>query len=318
MWDDEDDKKSPDTVRREATDAYLGQWIDESQDEDGSARRKARYSGFGRALDAMGRSALAYAEANHLPVGGKGGLRDLLNDGFDLVQGVRLATTEYDVRKSEYLKFDYWEHRLHPMNDVSRKKTPSLGRFDIEALVGQYLGLPFRCEAFDRTLTDLLVALEYYQYADEMLNEEVLPFLGPPRSPLKRRHPLVEYLQGAVVSLCFFGFFGLVAFGLHKLRIIDASWEWGSFIVLTLLFFLFQTIATIALPFAWTQRREQVGKVRLLLAEMGTTYAALHSEGPISARHILELLKASSEKGVVWPAPLYALLDDVVARTGRF
>jgi hypothetical protein len=46
-------------------------------------------------------------------------------------------------------------------------------------------------------------------------------------------------------------------------------------------------------------------------------YGELNSNGPISARRLLERLKSASEKGVVWPAPLYALIDDVMARTGR-
>jgi hypothetical protein len=46
-------------------------------------------------------------------------------------------------------------------------------------------------------------------------------------------------------------------------------------------------------------------------------YSALNSEGPVSAHHVRELLVHSAEKGAVWPAPVYALLDDVINRGGR-
>lgn len=47
-------------------------------------------------------------------------------------------------------------------------------------------------------------------------------------------------------------------------------------------------------------------------------YAEMNSDGPISAKHIRETAQKAADKGVVWPGPLFALLDDVVARTGRF
>jgi hypothetical protein len=51
---------------------------------------------------------------------------------------------------------------------------------------------------------------------------------------------------------------------------------------------------------------------------MTSVYAQLSSEGVISARHILEEVKKAAAQGVVWPGSLYAMLDDIVARSARF
>jgi hypothetical protein len=48
-----------------------------------------------------------------------------------------------------------------------------------------------------------------------------------------------------------------------------------------------------------------------------TVILNLNHTGPVSARRLLERVKVAADKGVVWPRPLYALLDDVMARTGR-
>jgi hypothetical protein len=50
---------------------------------------------------------------------------------------------------------------------------------------------------------------------------------------------------------------------------------------------------------------------------MATIYNELRSDGPISAEYIRDRAKQATDEGVVWPAPLFALLDDTVRRTGR-
>jgi hypothetical protein len=57
-------------------------------------------------------------------------------------------------------------------------------------------------------------------------------------------------------------------------------------------------------------------RAKTLIEQMHRCYEALSSDGPISARHVRDLLARATEKGVVWPAPIYPLLDDVIARGG--
>ena len=54
-----------------------------------------------------------------------------------------------------------------------------------------------------------------------------------------------------------------------------------------------------------------------LTVRMRCCYEAMNSSGPISAQHIRDLLNSSAGKGIMWPAPIYALIDDVIARGGR-
>ncbi len=59
-------------------------------------------------------------------------------------------------------------------------------------------------------------------------------------------------------------------------------------------------------------------RVRKLLVTMSTLYNELKSDGPISAQYARERAGDAAKQGVVQPAPLFALLDDIISRSGRF
>jgi hypothetical protein len=59
-------------------------------------------------------------------------------------------------------------------------------------------------------------------------------------------------------------------------------------------------------------------KVRNLLAIMDTLYYEQRSDGPISAYYTRERANDARKQGVIWPAPLFAVLDDIISRTGRY
>jgi hypothetical protein len=129
---------------------------------------------------------------------------------------------------------------------------------------------------------------------------------------------LLGYLRGLLVNLVLFG-------GVAALALIAASNGWISEIVVgwvvgacVLLFVLLSTISTIFMPFAWYAQAKARRNVRKLLLAMATTYNELKSDGPISAHHIRERANSAAQEGVVWPAPLFAVLDDIIARQGRF
>lgn len=56
---------------------------------------------------------------------------------------------------------------------------------------------------------------------------------------------------------------------------------------------------------------------RQLAMSMLETYYELDAQGPISAIRVRELAVKSANLGVAWPPALFALLDDIVGRTGR-
>ena len=83
------------------------------------------------------------------------------------------------------------------------------------------------------------------------------------------------------------------------------------------MFVLDLVVATVTLPFAWRHQRKSRGKVRDLLSVMVSTYSELAGDGQISARRLREVAVRAADLGVVWPAPLFLILDDNIARTGR-
>jgi hypothetical protein len=45
-------------------------------------------------------------------------------------------------------------------------------------------------------------------------------------------------------------------------------------------------------------------------------YSELGSEGALSTKRIREVVSRAGDGGVVWPGPLYAILDDNIGRIG--
>jgi hypothetical protein len=65
-------------------------------------------------------------------------------------------------------------------------------------------------------------------------------------------------------------------------------------------------------------RRRHNKRISTMLATMNRVYLELDAAGPVSSRNFIELARKATDAGVVWPAPLFALLDDIAARSGRF
>jgi hypothetical protein len=156
------------------------------------------------------------------------------------------------------------------------------------------------------------MALEVFAFGDEMLN--------PPwaQSPLTRKHVLWRYIKGQFWGFVIAGsIIALIAWLNHKdiLGETGTLWSVGIVLLLTALQFV---IATIALPVAWLHEGREKAKTLQLLSGMLGVYSELKSDGAISAQHVLERAKAVAAQGVAWPAPLFAMLDDVLRRTGRF
>jgi hypothetical protein len=314
-WDQEEEERlgqTPEQFRQARLDAEIGQWFDDRDPKHG------RHSEYARALDAISQAALQYAKATNAPLAaGTNSFENLLEKGIAAVQSLRWAVQPYDQKEDEGQKLRLWSHRIQPLYDVKSKKTPYLSRPEIESSVGEYLALPYRSDHMDRLFVDVLIALELYQFSDEMINEEVFPEIGPPRSPLKEAHPLAEYLKGCTKDFLLFAGLGGGVFVLHRYHVLNDGWAWGGYLTCTVLCLLSLGLTTAFLPFLWRSHAKKVRRVNSLVTEMLNCYSELRSDGPVSARHLLERLKAAADKGVAWPAPLYALLDDVMKRTGR-
>jgi hypothetical protein len=237
----------------------------------------------------------------------------LLENALNVVRNLRFAFVRPEA---DTTSGNFWDNHSNPLIAVRSKQAPYIDRSQLEAAVGDYLALPCRSQAVDRFLARVLVAMELCAFADEMLNEETFG-LFPPRSPIKQTHALLRYFRGLLLIAVFFG--GLVALALWAeggglLSSTASGWILGS---CGLLFVALTSVSTLALPFAWHAQAKARRNVHKLMTTMSTIYNELKSDGPISAQHIRERCTAAANDGVVWPAPLFALLDDVNARTAR-
>lgn len=103
-------------------------------------------------------------------------------------------------------------------------------------------------------------------------------------------------------------------YGPHIIGDTASMWIAG---ILAGLFVLDLVIATITLPFAWRHQRKGKKQVRDLMVAMAHTYGELSGSGDVSTRRLREVAGKAADAGVVWPKPLFLILDDNIARLGR-
>jgi hypothetical protein len=265
---------------------------------------------YSQLLREMAKAAMTYAVAKNIDPDNFE--IDVLGGALAVVQNLRSAL----VKDWKDKTLDFWDSHSSPLDKIKADKVPYIDRSSLECVVDDYLVLPYRSQAMDRLLVKLLIAVELYAFGDEMLNEKTFGF--PARSPLKQSHVLLAYLRGLLVNAVVFGGIATLAlWAASKGWIGETSAGWTSG-TCAALFLLFGAISTFALPFSWYAQAKARRNVRKLLLAMVTIYNELRSDGPISAKHIRERVSSAAEEGVVWPAPLFAILDDIVARTGRF
>ena len=309
MFDDDEFEEDPLEKQRQL---WVGNYLTHRLGEDDAkGRRDAEYSAYGRALKAVSYAAMAYVREHP-----EQGLARPIEKGFSVVSLIRYST-DGRTKDDDLDPNRLWTHQDAGLDMVVAKRTPEFARTDIEEVVGEYLALPYRVELLDRTLTDLLIALEAFQFADQMINEIAFPMLGPPKSPLKRPHPLWAFVKNSFLNAAFVAFLIACVAGLNHIHIVNDGWMYGLSLTFVGLWVLIEVLGVIALPAQWIAHTKANNRIRTLIGEAFALYRELQTTGPVSARHLLERLKDTTDKGMLWPSPLYVLLDDVMARTGR-
>jgi hypothetical protein len=267
---------------------------------------------YGFLLQKMAKAGSDYALPKNIDP--RGFEETVLNDGLGIVRSLRWAFVRYGSDQSSP---NFWDTNANPLDKIKAKQVPYIGRSDLEGVVDDYLALPYRAPALDRFLVRGLIAAELYAFGDEMLNEETFG-LFPARSPLRQRHALLSYLRGQLVNGALFGGIAALALWSSSSGLIGPSTAEWIIGVCGFLFLALASVSTFALPFWWLAQAKARRKVRNLLSIMLTLYNEQKSDGPISAQYVRDRAEDASKQGVVWPAPLFALLDDVISRTGRF
>lgn len=208
-----------------------------------------------------------------------------------------------------------WSHKSFLMGDVRGKLLPAFQRREIEQVAGGYVKGDFKTQTVDRLMVDLLVGMEFAQYAETVIHAPHVPFLAP---SVMKRGVMFEWFFGRIISAVLAGLGYLAFWGLDKIGLFPNSWLWLVGLILTGLWLLDAVWATVMLPKAWMRTRKAKQTIQGLLNHMSLTYSALGSDGPVSVQHVTGLATRAAEAGVVWPGPLFVLLEDIGARGGRF
>lgn len=289
--------------------ALNSDWRDDGLDHEKLARSQC-----GWLMRAVAEAACDHAVAQHRtnPAEALDTIADFTSMGAEIVRSLRFALGA-DEREGD-ARLSVWQHRSMPLAEVRANRSPLMDRVEIESVAHDYINLPYRVPALDRLLVDVLVALELFAFADEVCGNKPMPGGGP--SPMKLK-PIRTFIFGQAGNLVFAVVIGLFGYGASKIGLFPESWLPGLWMLLSALFLLLLGVAIIGFPRFWlaaTKARKQAMK---LLEQMNGLYTELSSGGPISTKHILQRAQATAADGVSWPAPLYVLLDDINARTGR-
>ncbi|MFN3930865.1 MAG: hypothetical protein ACK4JY_03865 [Brevundimonas sp.] len=210
---------------------------------------------------------------------------------------------------------ELWRHHPSLLQDVKGGRIPEFSRYEIEGIAGEYVKSGLKTATVDRLMVDLLVALEFAQYAQTTVNAPHVPFLA---QNVLKRGVIFEWFFGRIIAAVI-AYVILAAFwGLSRVGLFPDSWVSGVGLIVTCLWLLDAAWGTIMLPKVWMATRKAQQTIGALLNHMSLTYAALASDGPISAQHVTGLVNRATEAGVVWPGPLHVLLEDITARGGRF
>jgi len=243
----------------------------------------------------------------------------VLAPAFNVVDGIQSGLTDYSSRSKPIDHYDFWKHHNDPIALIEAKQHPYMNRQALEETVGEYLRQPVRSDVLDRLIADVLIAMEVFAFADEMLNK---PHIGTPSvgnllglypPPLKVSFWLERTKQ-------FFRFTGIYI--ALSFLIIGACWLFGlsllsPSLVLAAIYVFIAMVGVIESPFSYLRFRKSRSSILETASASVRVYNQLLGQGVASAKRVREAAVEAEGKGVVWPPSLYALLDDSIARGSK-
>jgi hypothetical protein len=281
------------------------------KDADEKLRSASHYNIFRHLLNEMTKASITFAVQNSITEDEFEW--DVLPDAIGIVRAIQYAFVS-NPRSGDPKNWKFWKHEDFIVERIKNKDVPEIHRSELESAATRYLDSQLRAAAVDRILIDSLMAMEIFAFGDEMLNPEKFY----KSSPLKRPHALWTYLSGQFANFVFFGIIiGVIAW-LNSHNVLGDTATFWSIGILLLILALAFVVGTVSLPWVWISQGASKRKITDLLGAMTGVYTELKSDGAISAQHIRQRAQAVASQGAVWPAPLFAMLDDVIARTGRF
>jgi hypothetical protein len=155
--------------------------------------------------------------------------------------------------------------------DIKQNKVPYISRQELECAVGVYSDLPFRCAHVDRLLVDLLVALEIYQYDNEIYNQIYIKGLNE-KTIVQVGHPIKNYLRGILEYGGISAAGVAVASTLDYVHMIPGEWNRGVEIIACIYFFSSLTIATLAMFYVVPRHNKRYKEATDLMGSMIRVY----------------------------------------------
>lgn len=187
-------------------------------------------------------------------------------------------------------------------------------RSDIEDITRRYLTGSYRSADFDVALIRTLIGMEVYGFAAVLKAKRYM----------ERKFDYAIFIFIAIaIGVAMLVVLASLGIGIRYaiLAAYDAKLlgDWAPHVadVLAGAFALacFQTIGGIPVSIF----KKYFGKPSEgnLLQKMYSTYFEVPEDAPISTERVRQLLNAAAADGAVWPAPLFALLDDIDRRPSR-
>lgn len=168
---------------------------------------------------------------------------------------------------------------------------------EASALAGHYLAQDLRVDALDRVIVDIVMAAEMTTFGTEQ------------RENLKPRNLILSALWGNLVSF-------VVGMGLTGVLIWlfpnSTVMMWIAAIIAGLTI-LGTAVSLIIFPFVYPEARNTQKRIQGIVAGMRDAYSTLAGE-PASIAHVAERVAKATDAGVVWPAPLHVLIEDIAER----
>lgn len=197
-----------------------------------------------------------------------------------------------------------------PFAEARRGGLPQYYRFDAEQLVGGYLSQPVRHRLIDRHLVRLLIETELFAYAASQLAPNPL---NP--QPLRQMGALATFAFVTVSGLVGLVALGGVLFALDRWTPLGGAWM-GWVFGLAALWTVGATLWNLAfVPRNFMRVRAVRKSIGELFAAMADARLAVISQGPLSVARVSETVRRAADKGTVWPQSIFALLDDIAARS---
>ena len=193
-----------------------------------------------------------------------------------LIIGLQQGCSDYDDPSN----WNFWKHERKPQRLIRALNSPDMDRGSIEKAATDYLKLPYRSPALERVLVDVLIALEMYAYGFRIVaNVRFFLFLW--------------VIPSILLGVVLLGVGSLLGY---------SNWTAENLLWVVLLCSVGPALSAVL---SWKT-----------LLPMIHTYYELESAGAVGTRRVREVAAKAAEKGVVWPGPLFAILDDNVARGG--